>query len=206
MQFDKVVQTKNKTPWVNRCQYIILHHTGGGTYEWNINTLSVGKVSCHYVVWPYGKIAKIWNDKDILWHAGDSTRWNLKGMNNYSIGIEIVNKEKTFTDEQRRSVKELVSYLMQQYTIPSKNILRHKDIAPWRKVDVYDEFWNNQYKTFDEYQRSFEYMTAEEKENISNALHHNSRMRSFTSDKELKDLLNKTNTKIREIYKWNYSV
>lgn len=34
-------------------------------------------------------------------------------------------------------------------------IIRHKDIAPRRKNDVADEFWNNEYKTFTDYQNSY---------------------------------------------------
>jgi len=207
MKFDKILQTKNKTKWTNTMQYIVLHHTGGGTYEWNIRTLTVGDVSCHYVVWPDWKVAKIGEDKDILWHAGES-KWKwLNGMNSYSIGIEIVNKEKTFTDQQRVSVRELVVYLIDKYGIPSGNIIRHKDIAPERKVDVYDEFRNNKYKTFADYQKSYDRQyTTEEKNFISETLKHNSQMYGFTQDGSLKELLNQTNTKIRELYKWQYSI
>lgn len=46
--------------------------------------------------------------------------------------------------------------------------------------------------------------TPEEKENISSALKYNSQMYTFTSDRELKELLNQTNTKIRELYRGQY--
>lgn len=48
--------------------------------------------------------------------------------------------------------------------------------------------------------------TTEEKNNIAETLKHNSQMYSFTQDGNLKELLNQTNTKIREIYKWQYSI
>ena len=46
--------------------------------------------------------------------------------------------------------------------------------------------------------------TTEEKQNISETIKHNSRMYTFTQDNDLKTLLNKTNDKIRELYKWQY--
>jgi len=36
-----------------------------------------------------------------------------------------------------------------------KRIIRHKDIAPGRKNDVADELWNNEFKTFSDYQNSY---------------------------------------------------
>lgn len=48
--------------------------------------------------------------------------------------------------------------------------------------------------------------TTEEKNFISETLKHNSQMYGFTADASLKELLNQTNTKIRELYKWQYSI
>lgn len=55
-------------------------------------------------------------------------------------------------------MRELCSFLVGSLGIPVENIIRHKDIAPGRKVDVDDSFWNNEYKTFTDYQNS--YMTT----------------------------------------------
>lgn len=76
-------------------------------------------------------------------------------MNKYSIGIEIIWPLPWFTDEQRKSVREICEFLMQSLNIPKENIIRHKDISPWRKTDVDDSFWNNEYKTFKDYQDSY---------------------------------------------------
>ena len=34
------------------------------------------------------------------------------------------------------------------FKIPMTNVLRHKDIAPKRKVDIADTFWNDKYLTY----------------------------------------------------------
>lgn len=203
IKFDKVVQTANKHKWSNTCEYILLHHTGGWSYEWNIKTLSVSTwdkaVSCHYVVAQDWRIAKIGNDTDILWHCWESY-WEWKtNMNKYCIGIEVINVDTNFTDAQRESVRNLVSYLMSAYSIPSKNIIRHKDIAPKRKVDIYDSFRNNKYLTFKDYQMSFN-TTFAWVEEAKIAIAKNWELRHATDNNELKLKLQELNNLIRTIY------
>lgn len=154
MKYKEILQTKNKTTGVNTCQFIILHHTATqeGTIEGVLSALTVGLVSCHYVVDTNGDVYKIWDDKDILWHAGISSWGKLKNMNRYSIWIEVIwpLKNEWFTDDQRESVKTLIKELSQKYGIPKENILRHKDITT-RKVDIADSFWNVYRKSWEEF-------------------------------------------------------
>lgn len=197
MQFDNIVQCYNKTAGTNTCDYILLHHTGGGDYSWNLKILSwqtSRKVSCHYLVWIDGKVAKIWKDEEIQRHAGESSRWDKKFMNKYAIGIEIINVWQEFTDIQRSKVRELVNYLIELHKIPQANILRHKDVSPWRKIDPYDTLRNKDYKTFTDYQNSFI------PESVTNALKGNSELRHDTNNNDLKKQLNDTNIMIRSLY------
>lgn len=154
----KTLTTQNKFNGTNTRQFIILHHTatGEGSIEWVLKTLTVGEVSCHYVVDTNGDCYKIGNDTDILRHAGESSRGSLKNMNSYSIGIETIGPlaDWWFTDAQRKTVSDLIKYLCDCYKIPKENILRHKDIAPKRKVDIYDSFWIGQFKTRELYKSS----------------------------------------------------
>gem|GEM_PF-4037021 len=39
---------------------------------------------------------------------------------------------------------------MKKYNIPLKNVIRHKDITN-RKIDLHDDFWNKDYKTFEDF-------------------------------------------------------
>ena len=155
MQYKATLTTANKSKGTNTCQYIVLHHTGTqeGTIKGVLNTLTVGSVSCHYVVDTNGDVYKIGEDKDILWHAGTSA-WNgLTDLNKYSIGIEVIGvlKDGGFTDAQRESVGKLVLEIASKYAIPKENFVRHKDIAPGRKVDIADTFWNGKFKTWEDY-------------------------------------------------------
>jgi N-acetyl-anhydromuramyl-L-alanine amidase AmpD len=60
----------------------------------------------------------------------------------------------SFTDSQRVEVRKLIQHLMAVFKIPKQNVLRHRDIAPKRKTDIADTFWNNAYKTWADYQNS----------------------------------------------------
>lgn len=158
MQYKDTLQTKNKSAGVNTCQFVVLHHTATaeGTIRGVLNTLTTGAVSCHYVVDINGDVYKIGNDKDILWHAGESSWGNLKNMNAYSIWIEVIWPLKNwgFTDDQRKSVETLIKELAQKYAIPKENILRHKDIAPKRKTDIADSFWNVYWASWEEFKNN----------------------------------------------------
>lgn len=145
------------TKGTNTCQYIILHHTG--TKEWTIQGVLDGLyrradyASCHFVIDTNWDCYKIGDPKDILWHAWVSSWWKLKDMNNYSVGIEIIwpLSDWGFTSEQKLATRKLVQHLMAVLNIPMERVLCHKDIAPKRKVDVADSFWNKEYISFAQY-------------------------------------------------------
>jgi N-acetyl-anhydromuramyl-L-alanine amidase AmpD len=44
---------------------------------------------------------------------------------------------------------------MKQHNLSISKVIRHKDIAPGRKIDVGDNFWNNQFKSYLDYQNSY---------------------------------------------------
>jgi len=169
---DKVTTTK-KGNWKNTCQYIIIHHTAGNTYQGNLARLSGSKwiVSCQFVIWPLGQSAKIGQPTDILRHAGDSDRGKLHFMNSYSMWIEVVwpDKHWGFSDIQYNKTIELIRYLMTTFKIPRENILCHHDItwkwsvamklrdgvSPCRKPDIARSFWTDRgFKTFSAFRAS----------------------------------------------------
>lgn len=139
---DYTSRQKNITKGVNTCEFIVLHHTwaiGDG----NIPVLlgeTKSKVSCHFLIRQNGDAYKLWETSMILWHAWES-QWKGKTyLNRYSVGIEVEWPE--FTKAQRKTLRELVRHLMAVLNVPKENVIRHKDIAPWRKVDPADSlFW-----------------------------------------------------------------
>lgn len=177
MHYKQEFQTNNKTPWINTKEFIILHHaaTSENSLQGVLKTLTIGAVSCHYVIDTTGDIYKIWKDDEILRHCWESCWGNKHGMNQYSIWIEIIwPLANWFTFAQKKSARELIKDLMQKYKIPKENILRHADICNlysgqkvlwWgktkaRKVDIDIRFLNDsqgkpKYKDWKEYQNSF---------------------------------------------------
>lgn len=160
MIIKQTLQTKNVWKGKNTCEYIVLHNTATGynTIKWNLRVLlweTERVVSSHYIVDTNGDIYKLANDEQITYHAGIS-EWDWKkDMNKYSIGIEIIWPLPWFTNEQRASVRILVSELLKKHNLIPSRIIRHKDISPWRKTDVHDSFWSEEYKTFFAYQSSY---------------------------------------------------
>lgn len=84
--------TQNKSSGTNTREYIVLHHTATreGSIRGVLNTLTVGKVSCHFVVDTNGDIYQIGELTDILWHAGQSSWQGRRDLNRYSVGIEVI--------------------------------------------------------------------------------------------------------------------
>ena len=72
---------------------IVMHYTAGTSTSRAAKWLSNprAKASAHVVIGPDGEIIQLVSFKEVAWHAGRS-RWRGRtGLNQYSIGIEIVN-------------------------------------------------------------------------------------------------------------------
>lgn len=115
--------------------YIVLHHTGPGSFngivQWLCN--KDAKASAHYVVGTAGQITQLVNTMKQAWHAGRA-KWGDKLKDNaYSIGIEICNiglmtkgEDGEFYYEQGRSLKKYtgkVKPVACQITYPSGKVL-----------------------------------------------------------------------------------
>ena len=131
-------------------KFLILHYSSAGLDK----TLSIfqdpkSRASAHLVV---GEKGEIYEPVFCLkgrcfraWHAGES-RWQTenktyRGFNDFSIGIELVNKNGNlfeYTKKQYRSLKAILSRLKKHYPALKnpERILGHEHIAGHRgKVD-----------------------------------------------------------------------
>jgi N-acetylmuramoyl-L-alanine amidase len=131
----------------NQVKFIIFHYTGMKSESEAINRLTniQSEVSCHYLIKNNGEIVKIVPDLYIAWHAGKSLWRSFKFLNKNSVGIEITNQGhewgyKKFSKKQISSLLKLSKFLIKKYSISSKNILGHSDIAPERKKDPGEKF------------------------------------------------------------------
>ncbi len=90
------------------------------------------KVSAHYVVGREGEIVQMVPDENRAWHAGVSELGDRKRLNDFSVGIEIVNLNdgiEPFTGAQYQAVANIIKHLRKTYTITDDRIVSHEEIA-----------------------------------------------------------------------------
>ena len=128
-------------------KFVIIHYTGMQSEIESFERLKDPKfkVSCHYIINRKGNVTQMVREENIAWHAGKSKWKKFKNLNNYSIGIELVNKGhqfgyQTFTHQQIFSLIKLCKKIKKKYLIKKENFLGHSDIAPLRKVDPGEKF------------------------------------------------------------------
>ncbi|MEV0379279.1 N-acetylmuramoyl-L-alanine amidase [Nonomuraea sp. NPDC050643] len=121
---------------------VVIHVTQGsyaGTISWFQNPSA--QVSAHYVVKSSnGAITQMVRDKDVAWHAGNSS------YNNRSIGIEhegFVNDASWFTDAMYRASAALTRALCDKYGIPKTRtgIIGHNEVPGATHTDP-GSHWN----------------------------------------------------------------
>ena len=212
MEFDLKLPTNKKSAWKNTCEILVYHHTWAWTFNWNMNYLATNpaQASCQFVVWPNWEKWQIWQETDIQWHCWVSSwKWR-NNLNRFAIWIEVV--WPWFTDKQRQSVDELAKYLIKKYNIKKENVVRHKDITT-RKVDIDDSFWNNKYKSWEEYKNTLfnntekmsKYKTIREnviKETWSKPILNSHEWDKPLTEAEVKDLLEIAFARFAERLKW----
>ena len=136
-----------KTRLKKDIKFVIIHYTGMQSEIESLKRLldPQSKVSSHYLINRKGKIIQMVKEKKIAWHAGKSRWKKFKNLNNYSIGIELVNKGhqfgyQNFSRQQISSLIKLCTKLKKKYLIKKENFLGHSDIAPLRKADPGEKF------------------------------------------------------------------
>ena len=136
-----------KTRLKKDIKFVIIHYTGMQSEVESFKRLMDPqyKVSSHYLINRKGEIIQMVKEKNIAWHAGKSRWKKFKNLNNYSIGIELVNKGhqfgyQNFSRQQISSLIKLCTKLKKKYLIKKENFLGHSDIAPLIKADPGEKF------------------------------------------------------------------
>jgi LysM repeat protein len=121
---------------------IVIHSTANSNLqrvvEWFNNPNA--QVSAHYTIGKDGKIVQHVKDSDRAWHAGQSVWRGRNSVNDYGLGIELVNLNDgrdPYPEAQHRANVALCAYLCHQYNIEVDDIMGHVDIClpPGRKSD-----------------------------------------------------------------------
>jgi N-acetylmuramoyl-L-alanine amidase len=126
---------------------LILHYTGMRSAQAAIDRLRDpgAGVSSHYVVDEDGAILRLVPEDRRAWHAGASYWRGHTGLNDRSIGIEIVNPghEWGYADFpvlQLAGVCDLCLAILARHPIPARNVVAHSDVAPDRRQDPGERF------------------------------------------------------------------
>ncbi|MEQ9115535.1 MAG: N-acetylmuramoyl-L-alanine amidase [Rickettsiales bacterium] len=123
-------------------------HSTELTFEESLKML-MGKtdreVSSHYLIDLAGEVFQLVDPMKKAWHAGESFWRGRKGLNEYSIGFELVDTDEKgnqskFTNKQMNALEGLCKDLMKRFNIDQRNIVAHSDIAPQRKQDPGENF------------------------------------------------------------------
>jgi N-acetylmuramoyl-L-alanine amidase len=126
---------------------IVLHYTGMRTAGEAVDRLRdpAARVSSHYVVEEDGKILRLVSEERRAWHAGVSYWRGRTGLNDHSVGIEIVNPGhefgyRDFPVLQVAAICDLCLDIISRHPVPARNVVAHSDIAPDRKQDPGERF------------------------------------------------------------------
>uniref|UniRef100_A0AAU7YPU0 N-acetylmuramoyl-L-alanine amidase n=1 Tax=Wolbachia endosymbiont of Oeneis ivallda TaxID=3171168 RepID=A0AAU7YPU0_9RICK len=117
---------------------VVVHHTESPTLKSTKCALNSSGISVQLIVDRDGSITLMVPLEKRAWHAGisyakvqvDNVVEELRKLNDYSIGIEIVNTGlEPFPEEQMKSVKDLILYLMKRFKIRKDMIFSHAEIG-----------------------------------------------------------------------------
>ena len=100
----------------------------------------VAKVSAHYLIDEDGSVVALVEEPSRAWHAGVSSWQGQAGLNDRSVGIELINPGhewgyRPFAEPQYAACIALCQALLARWPIPPQRVLGHSDVAPLRKQD-----------------------------------------------------------------------
>ncbi len=119
---------------------VVIHSTANSTLSGVVSYFNNpnAQVSAHYTIGKDGTIAQHVKDANRAWHAGVSQWQGRSNLNDWSVGIEMVNLnngQDPYPAAQHQANVELCAYLCSRYAINPDLIVAHYDVSPGRKTD-----------------------------------------------------------------------
>ena len=98
---------------------IVIHYTAGSSAESSVRTLTNSKIraSAHMVIGRDGSIVQLIPFDTIAWHAGKSAWGDRRGLNKYSIGLELDNAGRL-----TKSGEQFISWFGRSY--PEQEVIK----------------------------------------------------------------------------------
>tara|TARA_Y100000588_G_C14281394_1_gene937432 strand:- start:14342 stop:14857 length:516 start_codon:yes stop_codon:yes gene_type:complete len=135
-------------------ELVVLHYTATTSMAQTLHILNARRLSVHFVLSHNGKIFQLLDTEKKAWHAGASCFQDRDNVNDFSIGIELINpgfyKKKSFwrygwsvqagrkwgnwPRQQLNSLNTLLLWIRSQHP-QCKHVVGHNEIAPGRKMD-----------------------------------------------------------------------
>jgi N-acetylmuramoyl-L-alanine amidase len=124
----------NSRPYPKTIWAIVVHATASGSLEGVISWFNnpAAQLSSHYTIGKDGHIVQHVRDEDRAWHAGKSEWKGVAGVNDYGLGIEMVNwndGNDPYPEAQHQANVLLCTYLCRKHNIKPEDIVGHVDIA-----------------------------------------------------------------------------
>ncbi len=125
---------------------IVIHDTVSRTAESALDWIGREEsgVSYHVIVDRDGRIYRCVDDDQKAWHAGRSELWGRPNVNQYSLGVGLVDHDGEahvdYSDEQLAALIDWCGGAAAKYRIPLNRIVGHEHIAPGRKIDPGPDF------------------------------------------------------------------
>ena len=121
---------------------LVLHYTGMVSAEAALARMTdpAAKVSAHWCIGEDGTLWRLVPEEHRAWHAGVSEWRGRRSVNDFSIGIELVNPGhehgyRPFPPAQMAALVDLARAIVARHTIDPRNVVAHSDIAPTRRQD-----------------------------------------------------------------------
>ncbi|MGL5784697.1 MAG: N-acetylmuramoyl-L-alanine amidase [Alphaproteobacteria bacterium] len=142
----------NDRPQGGQIKQLVLHYTAENLLD-SLITMTrdaiSNRVSAHYVITETetppvigGTLVQVVPEAKRAWHAGISSWQETEGLNDTSIGVELVNLgiDRTknwipFDPHQIKTLGSLSQKIVQAYNVNPTCVIGHEDIAPSRKQD-----------------------------------------------------------------------
>ena len=118
---DTIVLHDTETPGVRKAEIVA---------RWFLDPAS--GVSAHYIIGKDGEVLQCVREEERAFHAGPSLFRGRTRVNDFSIGIELVNAqtgEDPFPEVQMESLVRLVGHLARRWGIPADRVVGHHDIT-----------------------------------------------------------------------------
>ena len=121
---------------------LVLHYTGMVSAEAALARMTdpAAKVSAHWCIGEDGTLWRLVPEERRAWHAGMSNWRGRRPVNDFSIGIELVNPGhehgyRPFPEAQMDALLDLARAIVARHPIDPRNVVAHSDIAPTRRQD-----------------------------------------------------------------------